>query len=127
MYESFNNIKTIKGVGDITAITLLHLFLKYPSANQRQIISLTGLEPTTKSSGTSVRTKPKISKAGSKLYRGTLFMSALTAIRFNPRITEFYNRLKDNGKQSTVAQVAVMRKIIIIAHSIYKNNQQYVG
>ncbi len=126
LLQSFNNIKTIKGVGEITAITLLHLFLKYPSANQRQIISLTGLEPTNKSSGSSLRTKPKISKAGSKLYRGTLFMSALTAIRFNPKITEFYDRLKENGKQSTVAQVAVMRKIIIIAHSLYKNNQQYI-
>ena len=114
LYQSFNNIKTIKGVGDISAIVLLHLFIKYPAANQRQIISLAGLEPTTKSSGSSVRTKPKISKAGSKLYRGTLFMSALTVIRFNPKITEFYNRLKDNGKQSTVAQVAVMRKSIII-------------
>lgn len=126
MYQSFNNIKTIKGVGDITAIVLLHLFLKYPAANQRQIISLTGLEPTTKSSGSSIKTKPKISKAGSKLYRGTLFMSALSAIRFNPKIAEFYNRLKSNGKQSTVAQVAVMRKLIIIAHSLYKNNQQYI-
>ncbi len=126
LYQSFNNIKTIKGVGDISAIVLLHLFIKYPAANQRQIISLAGLEPTTKSSGSSVRTKPKISKAGSKLYRGTLFMSALTAIRFNPKITEFYNRLKDNGKQSTLAQVAVMRKLIIIAHSLYKNNQKYI-
>lgn len=126
LYQSFNNIKTIKGIGDISAIVLLHLFLKYPSANQRQIISLTGLEPTMKSSGISIMSKPKISKAGSKLYRGTLFMSALSAIRFNPKITEFYNRLKDNGKQSTVAQVAVMRKLIIIAHSLYKNNQQYI-
>ena len=53
-------------------------------------------------------------------------MSALTVIRFNPKITEFYNRLKDNGKQSTVAQVAVMRKSIIIVHSLYKNNQKYI-
>jgi len=126
LYKSFNNIRSINGVGDITAIVLLHLFLKYPAANQRQIISLTGLEPTIKSSGSSVRTKPKISKAGSKLYRGTLFMSALSAIRFNPKIAEFYNRLKSNGKQSTVAQVAVMRKLIIIAHSLYKNNQQFI-
>ena len=51
-------------------------------------------------------------------------MSALSAIRFNPTITEFYNRLKENGKQSTVAQVAVMRKLIIISHSLYKNNHQ---
>ena len=51
LYQSFNNIK---GVGDITSIVLLHLFLKYPDSNQRQIISLTCLDPTTKSSGTSI-------------------------------------------------------------------------
>ena len=126
LLESFNNIKTIKGVGDISAIVLIHLFLKYPDANQRQIISLSGLEPITKSSGTSVNSKPKISKQGSKILRSILFMSALSAIRFNPKIVEFYNRLKENGKQSTVAQVAVMRKLIIISHSLYKNNQKFI-
>jgi transposase len=125
LLQSFNNIKTIKGVADISAIVLLHLFIKYPSANQRQIISLTGLEPISQISGTSIKSKPKISKAGSKLYRGTLFMSCLVAIRFDPKIKGFYERLKDNGKQSTVAQIAVMRKLIIIAHSLFKNNQQY--
>ena len=59
LLESFNNIKTIKGVGDISAIIES---VKYPDANQRQIISLSGLDPTTKSSGTSVNLKPKISK-----------------------------------------------------------------
>ena len=126
LLESFYNIKTIKGIGDVSAIVLLHLFIKYPDANQRQIISLSGLEPTTKSSGTSINSKPKISKQGSKTLRSILFMSALSAIRFNPRITEFYNRLKENGKQSTVAQVAVMRKLIIIANSLYKNNQKFI-
>jgi hypothetical protein len=53
-------------------------------------------------------------------------MSALSAIRFNPKIVEFYNRPKDNGKQSTVAQVAVMRKIVIIAHSLYKNKEKFI-
>jgi transposase len=53
-------------------------------------------------------------------------MSELTAIRLNPKISEFYNRLKDNAKQSTVAQVAAMRKIIIIVHFLYKNNQQHI-
>jgi len=38
---------------------------------------------------------------------------------------EFYDRLKENGKHSTVAQIAVMRKLIVIAHSLYKNNTQY--
>ena len=52
-------------------------------------------------------------------------MSAMTAIRFNDEIKVFYNRLKDNGKHTTVAQVAVIKKLIIIAHSLYKNDCAY--
>ena len=37
----------------------------------------------------------------------------------------FFDRLKENGKHTTQAQIAVMRKMIVIAHSLYKNNQKY--
>jgi len=36
-----------------------------------------------------------------------------------------YDRLKLKGKHSTSAQIAVMRKIILTAHSLYKNNKEY--
>jgi len=58
----------------------LHLFLKYPEANQRQITSLTGLNPIYKQSGSSIQSGYKIAKSGSGLYRGALFMAALSAI-----------------------------------------------
>lgn len=123
--EKFNNIKSIVGIGDVAAIALIHLFIKYPNANQREIISLAGLDSIQRISGSSIRGKSRISKAGSRLYRGTLFMSAMTAIRFNDEIKKFYDRLKENGKHTTVAQVAVIKKLIIIAHSLYKNNCAY--
>ncbi len=52
-------------------------------------------------------------------------MSAMTAIRFNDEIKVFYNRLKDNEKHTTVAQVAVIKKLITVAHSLYKNDCAY--
>ena len=103
----------------------MHLFISYPNANKNQIVSLTGLDPVIKDSGTSVKGKHKISKAGVKLYRGSLFMATMVAINYNEQMKNFYNRLKDNGKHSTVAQIAVMRKLIVIAHSLYKNNCIY--
>ncbi|RXJ68239.1 IS110 family transposase [Halarcobacter ebronensis] len=125
LLRGYNNIKTITGIGEIGAIVLLHLFIKYPDANQRQIISLAGLNPIEKTSGTSIHKKTKISKAGSKVYRGSLFLGVLTAIRFDDNFRIFFERLKANGKHTTAAQIAVMRKMIIIAHSLYKNNKQY--
>ncbi len=75
--------------------------------------------------GVPLEAKVKYQKAGSKIYRGTLFMAAMVAIRYNDEIKVFYDRLKDNGKHTTVAQVAVMKKLIIISHSMYKNNCVY--
>ncbi|MGB5965875.1 MAG: IS110 family transposase [Sulfurimonadaceae bacterium] len=123
--NDYENIISIMGVGKIGAIALLHLFLKYPHANQRQITSLTGLNPVYKQSGTSVQSRYKISKSGSRMYRGSLFMATMSAIRYDDNFKAFYERLKENGKHTTQAQIAVMRKIVITAHSLYKNDTRY--
>ena len=51
---------------------------------------------------------------------------ALTAIRYDENFKVFYDRLKANGKHTTQAQIAVMRKMILVAHSLYKNDTMYV-
>jgi len=125
LLNKYNSIISIKGIGKIAAIVLLHLFIKYPNANQKEIVSLTGLDPITKESGTSLKGKSRISKAGARIYRGSLFMAVMSATRHNKQMKAFYERLKANGKHTTVAQIAVMRKLVIIAHSLYKSNEVY--
>jgi len=122
---AYENIISIKGVGQIAGIILLHLFLKYPEANQRQITSLTGLNPIYRQSGSSIQSGYKIAKSGASLYRSVLFMSVLSAVQHDKNFKAFYERLKSNGKHTTSAQIAVMRKIILTAHSLYKNNSKY--
>ena len=123
--EAYENITSIKGVGQIAGIVLLHLFLKYPEANKNQITSLTGLNPIYRQSGTSIQSGYRIAKTGAGLYRGTLFMATLSAIQHDKNFKAVYDRLKAKGKHSTSAQIAVMRKIILLAHSLYKNNRKY--
>ena len=125
LLQGYNNITSITGIADIGGIALLHLFIKYPEANQRQITSLAGLDPIGKSSGTSIQSKSKISKAGSVLYRGSIFLGAMSAIRYDENFKLFFDRLISKGKHTTAVQTAVMRKMIIIAHSLYKNNKRY--
>ena len=36
-----------------------------------------------------------------------------------------YDRLVERGKPKMLAQMAIMRKVILLAHSLYKNNQKY--
>jgi len=122
----YKNIISIVGIGEISAIVLLHLFIKYPDANKKQLTSLVGLDVKLFESGKSILKKPKISKEGSKLYRSTLFMGAITAsMHKNSDLKIFFDRLKENGKHTTVAHIAVMRKLVVIAHSLFKTKQSY--
>ncbi len=125
LLDGYNNIKSMIGIGEIGAIVLLHLFIKYPDANKKQLTSLAGLDPTRFDSGSSIHKRSKISKAGAKIYRATLFMGAMSAIKYNKEMRLFYERLKEKSKHTTQAQVAVMRKMIVITHSLYKNKQKY--
>jgi transposase len=49
--------------------------------------------------------------------RTALYMSALTAMRFEPTLREFYQRLRARGKAAKVAIVAVMRKMLVILNA----------
>lgn len=121
----YDGITSMDGIGKIGGIILLHLFIKYPNANQRQIVSLAGLDPIIRESGTSIKGQSRISKAGNRLYRGTLFMPAMASTKHNAKMKAFYERLKINGKHTTQAQIAVMRKIVVVAHSLYKSGEIY--
>ncbi len=89
--------------------------------NRSQITALAGLDPIRKESGTSVNKRRKISKSGNKMFRKILYFPMLTAIRYNKKIKKFYDRLVENHKPKKLALIAAMRKMILIAHAIYKN------
>jgi transposase len=122
---SYQSISSVPGVGKIGTIALLHMFLRYPKANQREITSLAGLNPIYRQSGSSLQSSYRISKSGSKLYRGSLFMGVFSAIKYDQKFADFYERLKANGKHTTQAHTAVLRKMILIAHSLYMNQSIY--
>lgn len=122
----YQSISSFKGVGPVLATLLFELFMRYKDASAKEITALCGLDPIEVSSGTSLKRRSKISKQGSRLIRSTLFMPALTAIEHNPDIKAFYERLKKHGKHTTVAQVAVMRKIVTITFALFKKQENYV-
>ena len=123
--QHFKSIISFKGIGNIAGVVLFELFMRYKDASPKEIIALCGLDPIQISSGTSIKKKSHISKQGSRVVRSTLFMGVLIAINHNPHMRDFYDRLKQHGKHSTVAQIAVMRKMVVIAFSLFKNLQNY--
>ena len=118
---------SIPGVGPITALTLLALFRKYADANRSQIVALAGFDPIQFQSGTSVHGKTRISKQGAREVRKRLFEATLSAARYNPSIRSIYRRLKESGKPEKVARIAAARKLLLIAHAIYKSGESFRG
>jgi transposase len=116
---------SIPGVGPINALTLLALFRKYPDANRSQIVALVGFDPIQFQSGTSVHGKIRISKRGNREVRKRLYEATLSAGRYNPSIRSIYRRLKEQGKPDTVARIAAARKLLLIAHAIYKSGEHF--
>jgi len=52
-------------------------------------------------------------------------MPTMVSIQHNKEMKLFYDRLVEKGKPKMLAQIAVMRKLILLAHSLYKKNQKY--
>ena len=122
---AFQGLLSIPGVGPITALTLLTLFRRYPDTNGRQIVALAGLDPREHRSGSSVHKRPRISKRGSREIRKRLYEATLSAARFNPAVEGIYRRLKGRGKPEKVVRIAAARKLLLIAHAIYRSGEPY--
>ncbi len=127
LQKDFQRLLTISGIGDKTAFGLLALFNTYQGTNRAQMTALVGLDPTKRESGTSVKGKAKISKNGNKHIRKMLYMPTLCAIKNNQKIALFYQRLIANHKPKKVAVIAAMRKLLLVAHAIYRNKTEYVA
>ncbi|MBH1629291.1 IS110 family transposase, partial [Stenotrophomonas maltophilia] len=108
----WKNIGALKGVGPILISTLACELPELGSLGSKAIASLVGLAPMNRESGT-WQGQRRIS-GGRAVVREALYMAALTAIRYEPRLRAFYAGLKAKGKASKVALVAVMRKMLVI-------------
>ena len=64
---------------------------------------------------------------GRRSVRGALYMATLAAIRFNPAIKTFYERLKARGKKSKVALTAAMRKLLSVLNAIIKHRTPWIA
>ena len=121
----FDLLLSIPGVGPITALTLVALFRKYANSNRSQIVALAGFDPIQIQSGTSVHGKSRISKRGNREVRRRLYEATLSAARYNPSVRSIYRRLKERGKPEKVARTAAARKLLVIAHAIYKSGESF--
>lgn len=109
-------LRTIPGVGAVTAATLVAELPELGTIGNKQIAALIGVAPMNRDSGMA---RGQAHIAGGRMSaRCCLYMATIVAIRCNPAIRSFYKHLRDQGKPPKVAIVAAMRKLITAANSM---------
>lgn len=126
--EQIDLLRTIQGIGERSAQLILcelHNENGTGKISAKAQTAHAGLAPQQRQSGISVNGKPRICKTGNRRLRKGLYLPALTAIRQNQVIKEFYERLLKNGKKKMVALVAAMRKLLVIAIGVLNNKTPF--
>ena len=113
-------LQSAKGVGPVLAVTLISQLSELGTLNGKKIAALVGVAPLNRDSGR-FRGRRTIWGGRSEI-RSVLLMATRIAIRFNPVIRAFFERLQKAGKVRKVAETACMRKLLIILNAMLKNN-----
>jgi len=110
---------SVPGIGPVVSFTMLADLPELGKLNRQQISKLVGLAPLNRDSGQKHGTRHIY--GGRTSVRSILYMATLTAIRHNPVIKAFYERLIANHKVFKVAITACMRKLLSIVNLMVRN------
>ena len=120
-----NLLQGIPGVGAVTSVTLLAKCPELGQLNRREIAKLTGVAPLANDSGK--HRGKRFVWGGRADVRAVLYMATVSAIRCNPAIKAFADRLKQTGKPAKVVIVACMRKLLTVMNAMVKNNAPWTA
>ena len=112
-------LRSVPGVGEVTTATLLAGLPELGELDRRQIAALVGVAPFNRESGT-WRGKRMIA-GGRAWIRSVLYMSTIVAVRRNPILKEFYQRLRAKGKPAKQALTACMRKLLVVLNAMLRH------
>jgi transposase len=119
----FDILVSIPGVGCVTAIGLIANMPELGSLDAKKVGMLAGLAPVACDSGQ--RNGVRHIRGGRQAVRTGIYMAAQSAARFNPHLKAFYNRLVADGKAKKLALTAVMRKLIVLANTLLKEDRKW--
>jgi transposase len=117
-------LKSIPGIAETTAARLLSENIQQFD-DTRALAAYAGLTPQQHFSGTSVHGQPHLCKMGNEHLRHYLYFPAISAMRHNPLVATFCDRLLERGKHKMVVVGAAMRKLLAIALGVLKSGQPF--
>lgn len=124
--DRLNNVLTLKGVGLITILTAVAETNNFALIeNKNQLTSYAGFDIVHDQSGNHIG-KTRISKKGNAIIRKAMYMPALSAVRFNNNLKQFYIRLCKTKVNKKIALIAVARKLLILIYCLWKKNEKFI-
>jgi hypothetical protein len=91
----------------------------------KAVAAFAGLSPRERRSGTSIHGRTRLCKTGNARVRKALYMPAMVAVRFNPTLRIFAERLLAAGKHKRLVIGAVMRKLLALAYGILRSGKRF--
>ena len=116
-------IQSAPGVGDVLASTLIAELPELGHIDNRELAALAGLAPFNQDSGK--KKGKRCIRGGRESVRGVLFMAAVAAMRCNPVIKSFGQRLLAAGKPWKLAVTACMRKLLVLLNTMIREDLQW--
>ena len=113
----------VVGIGKESAQALIlatNGFANFKSA--KEVSKFIGTAPQDRQSGSSIKGRSSINKAGVKSVRTTLYLAAVNAARYNHACKDIFTRLRAKGKPYKVAIIAVVNKLLKQLFAVVKNN-----
>ncbi len=125
LQKRVDSIQQIKGLSLITIITVIAETNGFACiTNAKQLTSYSGLDITMNQSGKFFG-RTKISKKGNSHIRSALYLPAMSAVRYNIRLKQFYENIMQKHTCGKVGIVAVARKMLILIYTIWKKDAIY--
>ena len=128
IYNNYNLIKTVPGIGHLTAIYIIcctNNFASKPSG--KQLGSYAGVVPFGNSSGTSIKGKNKVHTMANKELKRMLHLCALVAIKYSPEFKQYFDRKKAEGKNGMLVLNAIRNKLLLRVVAVVNKQQPYVN
>jgi transposase len=116
---------SVPGLGRTTAATILASLPAERLATRREVAAYAGLRPRERTSGSSVRGHSRTGPLGPAALRKALYLPAVVAMRANPALRAFAERLRAAGKCPKVVIVAVRRTLLELARTLLRNGQSF--
>jgi len=116
-------LASVPGIGSVTASQLVADLPELGKLNRQQIAALVGVAPLNRDSGM-MRGRRTIF-GGRASVRCALYMATIAAMRYNPLIQPFAQRLRSAGKAFKVAAIACMRKLVTILNVMVRNHEHW--